>query len=435
MGKGKKTSSAALPTCVGLLRKRLALIEARMMELLDCSTVEVVEEDHSRDFVFLGYPKHYWGNPDEKQLRLQMEIKGLYSSWFEQFQLLLSDATEALAGSTEETHSAVRRWIEKQPSHDISVNLDKNKQRFRDWLEEFRQVLLAFDDPTRSKVVVVPDTNCLTGCPDIEKYASIAGGVTYDFVLLPTVLGELDELKVRARDETYRKKVESAIRRIKGWRTQGPLGEGVTVNGTVTVRSIAREPDFAKTLKWLDRDNRDDRIIASVLELQRAMPSAAIVLVTGDINLQNKADAASLPYAEAPASPATPKPWEGVVLAEAGAQQYFDWGRRMLAVALEDSPLRMAPNLQQEICERLWQRDDVSPEFGLGSNEPRHWVYLTDPGRSWKRKLQSHSGDQYLIAAPRREPPPPKCPECGKRSGRGAAFCSGCMKVGKTIHL
>jgi hypothetical protein len=37
-----------------------------------------------------------------------------------------------------------------------------------------------------------------------------------------------------------------------------------------------------------------------MLELQRAMPSAVIVLVTSDVNLQNKADAASIPCAESP---------------------------------------------------------------------------------------------------------------------------------------
>jgi hypothetical protein len=60
------------------------------------------------------------------------------------------------------------------------------------------------------------------------------------------------------------------------------------------------EPRFERTLHWLDPTNQDDRIIASVLELQRAVPSATVILVTGDINLQNKSEAANLPYADPP---------------------------------------------------------------------------------------------------------------------------------------
>jgi predicted ribonuclease YlaK len=51
---------------------------------------------------------------------------------------------------------------------------------------------------------------------------------------------------------------------------------------------------------WLDPENVDDRIIASVFEVQRLQPSSAVVLVTGDISLQTKAEAAAIPWAEIP---------------------------------------------------------------------------------------------------------------------------------------
>ena len=55
---------------------------------------------------------------------------------------------------------------------------------------------------------------------------------------------------------------------------------------------------WRSTLKWLDEDNCDDRIIASVLEVQSSNPTARVVLVTGDINLLNKADVARIESAE-----------------------------------------------------------------------------------------------------------------------------------------
>jgi predicted ribonuclease YlaK len=76
--------------------------------------------------------------------------------------------------------------------------------------------------------------------------------------------------------------------------------EGVTVAKTITVQMIPTEPRMADLPSWLDPDNQDDRIIGSLLEIQCAEPSAVVVLVTDDMNLQNKAEMAFLPWAEPP---------------------------------------------------------------------------------------------------------------------------------------
>jgi hypothetical protein len=299
MGKVKKEAAPHLMTCVGLLRKRLESIEAKMMELLDCSSI-IVGRNDPYGGTFMVEPRTHWGQPDDKQRRLQIELKGVYAGWFEQFDLLLSDATSDLRRQIGEVDSFVRRWIEKEESWDLSTKMDENEAHFKQQILVIYGTLQTLDDPRHARVVVLPDTNSLIRCPEPAKYAAVVGAATYDFVLLPTVLGELDELKIKHRDEGFRQKVEGVIRRIKGWRNQGNLLDGVTVNKTVTVRTVAREPNFERTLHWLDKTNRDDRIVASVLELQRAMPSAALLLVTGDINLQNKAEAASVPHAETP---------------------------------------------------------------------------------------------------------------------------------------
>jgi predicted ribonuclease YlaK len=113
-------------------------------------------------------------------------------------------------------------------------------------------------------------------------------------------LGQLDRLKVVHHDADLKEKVSSVIRRIKGLRQQGNLLHGVTVNKTVTIKMLAAEPNFKETLHWLDPSNEDDRIIASILEIQCNFPTAIVVLVTSDINLQNKAEMANLPFLEPP---------------------------------------------------------------------------------------------------------------------------------------
>lgn len=288
-------------SCVRLLKRRLEAIEAKMLELIDCSTVTTRHDDPYSEVVFIGFPRHYWGKPDDQQRRLQIEIKGMYTDWSEQMRLLFSGAPDALQKAISESDAFVRRWIEKESSHDIVPDPEENKRTFCKKTGAFHDALTTLHDPKRSKATLVPDTNAFVWCPDPVRYREIAGGDSYDFVLLPTVLSELDDLALKARDDAFREKVKAAIRRYKGWREQGRLVDGVTVNRAITVRSIAREPNFEKTLHWLDRTILDDRIVASVLELQRAMPSAVIVLVTSDVNLQNKADAASIPCAESPA--------------------------------------------------------------------------------------------------------------------------------------
>jgi hypothetical protein len=65
-----------------------------MMDFLDALTIEQFQADDPFDedpVVFIG-PRHYWGETDECQKRLQLKLLRSYSFWFEQFQLLLSDS-------------------------------------------------------------------------------------------------------------------------------------------------------------------------------------------------------------------------------------------------------------------------------------------------------------------------------------------------------
>jgi predicted ribonuclease YlaK len=58
--------------------------------------------------------------------------------------------------------------------------------------------------------------------------------------------------------------------------------------------------DPSEVLEWLDPTVMDDRILGATLRLQVEHPRSRVVLVTSDLNLQNKADAVGLPYAETP---------------------------------------------------------------------------------------------------------------------------------------
>ena len=61
-----------------------------------------------------------------------------------------------------------------------------------------------------------------------------------------------------------------------------------------------------ETLPWLKADNNDDRILAGFIEIMREHPRCQVILVTRDMNLQNKAEYAGLPFIEPPEPPAAP---------------------------------------------------------------------------------------------------------------------------------
>jgi len=156
-------------------------------------------------------------------------------------------------------------------------------------------------DPFEGEVIFVPDTNALIYNPNLESWTFMECP-QFSLFLLPTVLSELDLLKINHRNVEVRNKSESLIRRIKEYRRRGKLTTGVTVvKGRIKIQSIAIEPDMNTSLPWLDPDNKDDRILAGVIEVMRARPRSIVKAVSRDINFQNKAEFANIPFEEPPA--------------------------------------------------------------------------------------------------------------------------------------
>jgi predicted ribonuclease YlaK len=87
---------------------------------------------------------------------------------------------------------------------------------------------------------------------------------------------------------------------LKGLRDRGDVRSGVRVTTHVTAMFDVAEPRFEDLPPWLDPTVPDDRVVASALLLQASAPSKVVVLVTSDLNLQNKAAAVGLPHVEPP---------------------------------------------------------------------------------------------------------------------------------------
>lgn len=293
-----------MDTLAGRLVAELEAIISLMDELLDASTIDW-EDNRARKLArrtgvaVLGLTDGAWGPLDDKQRALQRQLLALWAPWLEMTQLLFSADTTSRQREIESAARSVEGWLQRSGSYDLPRTISEAKERFRKRAAPLKTALTSLASAP-SNVVAVPDTNVLLRSQDIATYASVLGTDTFLVLLVPAVLQELDEHKVNHRNPEVREKARKFTNRIKGWRTQGSLSDGVRVQGGVFVRVEGREPNFDKSLSWLQREVADDRILASLLEVQRRAPNDRVVLLTGDTAMLAKADAARVPTADTP---------------------------------------------------------------------------------------------------------------------------------------
>jgi predicted ribonuclease YlaK len=93
-----------------------------------------------------------------------------------------------------------------------------------------------------------------------------------------------------------RAKAERFARQVGEYRRRGPLLQGATLEAEITVMAIPVEPKMSDSSPWLDPTNLDDRLLASVIEVMRLNAHASVIVVTRDVNLQNKLEFARVPF-------------------------------------------------------------------------------------------------------------------------------------------
>lgn len=250
--------------------------------------------------VIVVLPDYYWGELSARQAAVQLKLKRTYETLYELCRLILGQAPNNLLKQLEKVDKKFRSWIELERNWSLTANADNNLRLLAEVSKEFQEIAAVLKETGEKQVILIPDTNALLTQPDPMRYRKVAGDNAFVFLLLPTVLSELDKLKIEHRNQDVREKAKKVIMRIKGWRSQGGLRDGVLIDKSIIVKATHSEPDMDNSLSWLDQDVADDRIIASVLESAAQNPASHIVLVTGDINLQNKADAALIQIAEIP---------------------------------------------------------------------------------------------------------------------------------------
>jgi PIN domain-containing protein len=236
---------------------------------------------------------------DVKGRQLQSRLLEEYRHLSRLLRALLCNAPAKALKTLEESEKTIEKRIEQRGS-----TWDKTPQeafaKVDDALTRQLAPLGDLYDSSGGSPVYVPDTNALLHNPDLDLW-TFQDSQRFTIVLTPAVLSELDRLKVEHRNPDVRAKADALIGRIKSWRSRGDLLGGVTLRrDTSTLKSLAVEPRVEEALAWLDPGNADDRLIAAVIEVMRQNPRAPVTLVTRDINAQNKAAYAGLPFEEPP---------------------------------------------------------------------------------------------------------------------------------------
>ena len=255
------------------------------------------------DMLFISASgNHDWKPLGQDGLRLQSRIRQEFDRFLATLRALLRMQPSHVQETIAENARVIHEIIDQQGLTWIKTT-DEAVQKFDTAVDGLVEQVAGLHDGSEGNHIYVPDTNALCYNPQLDEW-TVDESPIFTLVLMPTVLSELDQLKVNHRNEDFRQKAEGLIRRIKGYRSRGRLSDGVTLRtGRSTLKTIAVEPKLEESLPWLDANNNDDRLLAGLLEVMRLHPRCPVLLVTRDINLQNKAEYAGFPFVEPPEPP------------------------------------------------------------------------------------------------------------------------------------
>lgn len=290
-------------TVVENIRSDAAKIHSLLRELLADSSIHRWHDPNTDGFLYIG--GHYaWDPLTDAGRQVQADALERYRRLEGLFRVLLREQPDDALRDFVQHHAEVTDFLQ----HQGSLFKDSPKvyfDRATSALDSELELLKRLYSHTEGRAIFVPDSNALIHNPHLEKWG-FADAPQFSLVIVAPVLGELDVLKVNHRVETVRDKTEKVIRLLKELRRRAQasgkkLSEGVVlVRGVSEVATVATEPQMENSFPWFDPGNKDDQILAATIEVMRRNPRSAVLMVSRDINMQNKCEFAGIPFVEPP---------------------------------------------------------------------------------------------------------------------------------------
>jgi len=252
-----------LKTATELLLDHAARIREGIEDLLARSSMTQMDRDWGSG-VWLG-PTDKWGKLDVECHRIQSRILEEYGRFFDTVRIVLRGLPSDALRKLEESHEAIRKVI-KQNEVTWLGSVDGARTSALSARETQCKLLDRLHDAGGGTAIYLPNTNALLHNIDLERW-DFADCDRVELVLGPSILVELDELKINHRNPDVRTKAEGLISRIKGYRARGRLTQGVPLRKPAsTIMAIATEPRLDESLPWLDPETAT---IASSLRRSR----------------------------------------------------------------------------------------------------------------------------------------------------------------------
>lgn len=250
--------------------------------------------DTLSDMVFITGTPYYWSDLPAEAHALQSRALAEYRRFADTLSVLLREIPDDRLAQFREDTARVIHFINRDASSYATPRrvLDETVQALRRQVELMDGLYSA-----STTTMLVPDTNALYWNTALDTWRLPWVSEAFVVVLTPTVLKEIDVHKTDERRSSRREKAERFARQVDEYRRRGPLLQGATLAaGISTIRAIAVEPKMSDSLPWLDPASQDDRLLASVIEVMRLNPHASVIVVTRDINFQNKLEFARVPF-------------------------------------------------------------------------------------------------------------------------------------------
>jgi YD repeat-containing protein len=264
-------------------------VDAALEGLLAVSEIEDTHKD--RELMIIGGNPWKWSRLEDEHLPLLARARDVVARWLDAGHRVLRFCAPEFSDDFVSTALVLEDVIDRSrkgggpPSSDTAKVLAEIRKALDDQREMLRHAGVSREEEA-AELLLIPDTSALYANPSLEEWATDEAAT---LVLVPQVIRELDKHKVHHPSEDVRKKADSLIRRFDELGRRGDTFEGVKLAGKLKFREVAYDADASELVVGLRMENDDDRLLASALELKWRNPSAAVLLVTPDRNLRNKA--------------------------------------------------------------------------------------------------------------------------------------------------
>ncbi|MBN2651930.1 MAG: hypothetical protein JXR63_06060 [Spirochaetales bacterium] len=215
--------------------------------------------------------------------KLELEFFNLYSKFPDTLEREIQDCFALLLGRL-----ALRPdWILQK---DNRKNLDIIRDDFKFLYNLVDSLGSNFE--MNHYLLIVPDVDTLINIEDFHVFERLVGKNLAIVAIMKSVMDDIHDVSQMYLDEETTAKAQRVLERLND----------ANLNESYNNLTFSFVEDFklkAMPARWLDFHNDEDVLLADILELSKSYSSAFVVLMSSNIDIQNKAELLKIPFLDA----------------------------------------------------------------------------------------------------------------------------------------